>query len=39
MHIQDVQWAPDGKGILLIDKHVFCCAFEVENDEPADTEQ
>jgi hypothetical protein len=27
---RDVQWAPDGKGLLLIDRETFCCAFEVE---------
>ena len=27
---RDVQWAPDGKGLLLIDRESFCCAFEVE---------
>ncbi|THH10929.1 hypothetical protein EW145_g995 [Phellinidium pouzarii] len=31
--LRDVRWAPDGKGLLLIDKDVFCCAFEVEDDE------
>lgn len=34
--LRDVQWAPDGKGLLLVDKEVFCCAFEVENDEEVD---
>ncbi|KAJ7706304.1 WD repeat-containing protein 8 [Mycena rosella] len=27
---RDVKWTPDGKGVVLIDKDVFCCAFEVE---------
>jgi len=27
---RDVRWAPDGKGLLLIDRETFCCAFEVE---------
>ncbi|KAI0001905.1 YVTN repeat-like/Quino protein amine dehydrogenase [Russula vinacea] len=27
---RDVQWAPDGKGLLLIDRETFCCAFDVE---------
>lgn len=31
--LRDVRWAPDGKGLLLIDKDVFCCAFEVEQDD------
>jgi hypothetical protein len=30
---RDVQWAPDGKGLLLIDRETFCCAFEVEVEE------
>lgn len=29
----DIQWAPDGKGMLLLDKEAFCCAFEVEDEE------
>lgn len=32
---RDVKWAPDGKGIVLLDKDVFCCAFEVE-EGPSD---
>ena len=31
--LRDVKWAPDGKGLLLVDKDVFCCAFEVEQDD------
>ncbi|KAJ7492739.1 quinon protein alcohol dehydrogenase-like superfamily [Mycena latifolia] len=27
---RDLKWTPDGKGALLVDKDVFCCAFEVE---------
>ncbi|KAI0004214.1 YVTN repeat-like/Quino protein amine dehydrogenase [Russula compacta] len=27
---RDVRWAPDGKGLLLVDRETFCCAFEVE---------
>ncbi|KAG7099110.1 hypothetical protein E1B28_000983 [Marasmius oreades] len=27
---RDVHWAPDGKGLVLLDKEKFCCAFEVE---------
>ncbi|KAF8898871.1 WD repeat-containing protein 8 [Infundibulicybe gibba] len=27
---KDVKWAPDGKGLILIEKDQFCCAFEVE---------
>lgn len=29
---RSVKWAPDGKGLVLLDKEVFCCAFEVEED-------
>ena len=32
---RDLKWAPDGKGLVLLDKDVFCCAFEVEEDEAA----
>lgn len=28
---RDVCWAPDGKGMVLMDKDKFCCAFEVED--------
>jgi hypothetical protein len=27
---RNLKWAPDGKGVLLLDKDMFCCAFEVE---------
>ena len=27
---RDVRWAPDGKGLLLIDRETFCCAFEAD---------
>ncbi|KZV75494.1 YVTN repeat-like/Quino protein amine dehydrogenase [Peniophora sp. CONT] len=30
---RDVRWAPDGKGLVLIDRDTFCCAFEVEDAE------
>lgn len=30
---RDVRWAPDGKGMVLMDKDRFCCAFEVEEGE------
>jgi len=30
---RDIRWAPDGKGLVLLDKDTFCCAFEVEEDE------
>ncbi|OBZ73284.1 WD repeat-containing protein WRAP73 [Grifola frondosa] len=29
---RDVRWAPDGKGLVLLDRDTFCCAFEVEED-------
>ncbi|KAG2369449.1 WD repeat-containing protein 8 [Suillus spraguei] len=29
---RSIKWAPDGKGLVLLDKEVFCCAFEVEED-------
>lgn len=35
---RDVRWAPDGKGIVLLDKETFCCAFEVENGDPMEDE-
>ncbi|KIM47892.1 hypothetical protein M413DRAFT_439574 [Hebeloma cylindrosporum] len=28
---RDLRWAPDGKGVILIGKDNFCCAFEVED--------
>lgn len=31
--LRDVRWSPDGKGLLLLDKDIFCCAFEVEQDD------
>jgi hypothetical protein len=27
---RDVHWAPDGKGLLLLDRETFCSAFEAE---------
>ncbi|TFK77216.1 WD repeat-containing protein 8 [Pluteus cervinus] len=30
---RDFKWAPDGKGLILLDKEQFCCAFEVEEGE------
>ncbi|PSR83107.1 hypothetical protein PHLCEN_2v5911 [Hermanssonia centrifuga] len=29
---RDIKWAPDGKGLVLLDKDTFCCAFEVEDE-------
>ncbi|KAL0951356.1 hypothetical protein HGRIS_008060 [Hohenbuehelia grisea] len=31
-HTKDARWAPDGKGMVLLDNDIFCCAFEVQND-------
>lgn len=28
----DIKWSSDGKGIILLDKDTFCCAFEVEDE-------
>lgn len=30
---RDLKWAPDGKGLILLDKDAFCCAFEVEYED------
>jgi len=27
---RDIRWSPDGKGLVLVDRETFCCAFEVE---------
>jgi hypothetical protein len=24
---KDLRWAPDGKGLALVDKETFCCVF------------
>ncbi|RDX44321.1 WD repeat-containing protein 8 [Lentinus brumalis] len=29
---RDLKWAPDGKGMILVDRETFCCAFEVEEE-------
>ena len=29
---RDLRWAPDGKGMILLDRETFCCAFEVEEE-------
>ncbi len=29
---RELKWAPDGKGMVLLDRETFCCAFEVEED-------
>jgi hypothetical protein len=35
---RDLKWAPDGKGLVLLDKDAFCCAFEVEDEETFSSE-
>jgi hypothetical protein len=30
---REIKWAPDGKGLILLDKDTFCCSFEVEDQE------
>ncbi|KAI0348400.1 YVTN repeat-like/Quino protein amine dehydrogenase [Trametopsis cervina] len=30
---REIRWAPDGKGLILLDKETFCCAFEVEDTD------
>ncbi|KIY50586.1 WD repeat-containing protein 8 [Fistulina hepatica ATCC 64428] len=30
--LRDLRWAPDGKGMTLLDRDTFCCAFEVEGE-------
>lgn len=31
--MRDIRWAPDGRGMALVDKEAFCCAFMVVEDE------
>ncbi|EKM54295.1 uncharacterized protein PHACADRAFT_123237 [Phanerochaete carnosa HHB-10118-sp] len=33
---KDVRWSPDGKGLVLLSKDAFCCAFEAEEDVPSE---
>ncbi|TFK56980.1 WD repeat-containing protein 8 [Heliocybe sulcata] len=33
LDVREIKWAPDGKGLLLLDKETFCCAFEVEAED------
>lgn len=28
-----LRWAPDGCGLILLDRDTFCCAFEVEEED------
>ncbi|KIK70863.1 hypothetical protein GYMLUDRAFT_974661 [Collybiopsis luxurians FD-317 M1] len=30
---REISWSGDGKGLILLDKETFCCAFEVEEEE------
>jgi hypothetical protein len=31
-----IRWSPDGKGMALLDRDTFCCAFEVADSETLD---
>ena len=32
-----MRWSPDGKGMALLGRDTFCCAFEVmDSDTPGD---
>ncbi|KAG8699340.1 hypothetical protein FRC09_006673 [Ceratobasidium sp. 395] len=34
--VRDVRWAPDGRGLLMVDSDAYCCAFEVDDEgQPA----
>jgi hypothetical protein len=37
--VRDLAWAPDGKGLVLIDKDAFVCAFEVQSGEGEDEDE
>lgn len=30
---KDIRWSPDGRGLILMDKDLFCAAFEVEGTD------
>lgn len=30
---RDLKWSPDGKGLVLLDRETFCCAFEIEEQD------
>ena len=32
LQVRDVRWSADGKGLILMDKEAFCCAFEVTEE-------
>ena len=31
-----IRWSPDGKGMALLDRDTFCCAFEVTDSDISD---
>ena len=35
---RDLKWAPDGKGMILLDRETFCCAFDVEEEGQDDAD-
>ncbi|KAG8714579.1 hypothetical protein FRC08_011727 [Ceratobasidium sp. 394] len=36
LNVRDVRWAPDGRGLLMVDSDTYCCAFEVDDEgQPA----
>ncbi|KAG8896531.1 hypothetical protein FRB99_008852 [Tulasnella sp. 403] len=38
--VRDVRWSPDGRGITLLDRETFCCAFMVvEEDEDQEADE
>ena len=36
---RDFRWSPDGRGLILLDRDSFCCAFQVEEDPLEDQEE
>ncbi|QRV91033.1 WD40 domain-containing protein [Ceratobasidium sp. AG-Ba] len=32
LNVRDVRWAPDGRGLLMVDNDSYCCAFEVDDE-------
>jgi hypothetical protein len=37
--VRELSWSPDGRGLLLVDKDSFCCAFEVEQENIHDEDE
>lgn len=33
-----IRWAPDGRGLILMDRETFCCAFEVEDADDVESQ-